>query len=299
MQEFSVIVAQSLTHAFKRLLSEKHLYQSVEVDLSAIPKIAHELRHTLAKPLTSNMRERGPRIPSTEDVTRIGMQTATRSWEPANPSLPGARPIPQGEPDYIEFQLPTINTFCTHCEANWPFNPIFDTYQLTVRALGQHQWFFLGYQCQQCKGLPVRFLVRREGLKLRLAGRDPIEVLPTPKELPKTQSKYFSDAMVAHHAGQTLAGLFLLRVFIEQFWRTVPAVQDLLKQDSRAPGERQGDAYQSSLPTDFKSRFPSLKDVYARLSEAIHAADAKATLFEEASAKIIEHFEARRLFKIT
>ena len=27
-----------------------------------------------------------------------------------------------------------------------------------------------------------------------------------------------------YHAGQTLAGLFLLRVFIEQFWRTFPAV---------------------------------------------------------------------------
>jgi hypothetical protein len=172
-------------------------------------------------------------------------------------------------------------------------------YQLSVRAPGQHQWFFLAYQCQQCKGLPVHFLVARKGLKLTLAGRGPIEVLPTPKVLPKHHAKYFSDAIVAHHAGQTLAGLFLLRVFIEQCWHTTPAVQELLNNDPRAPGERQGDTYQATLPSDFKARFPSLKDIYSRLSEAIHAADANASLFEEASAKIVEHFEARRLFKIT
>jgi hypothetical protein len=99
--------------------------------------------------------------------------------------------------------------------------------------------------------------MRREALKLRLAGRDPIEILPTPKVLPKAPSKYYSDAIIAHHAGQTLAGLFLLRVFVEQYWRTVPAVQALLTEEPRATGERQGDAYQSSLPTDFKNRFLS------------------------------------------
>src|SRR5437867_617571 len=42
MQEFEIIIGQALTSALKRLLSEKHLYQSVEVDLSAIPKVAGE-----------------------------------------------------------------------------------------------------------------------------------------------------------------------------------------------------------------------------------------------------------------
>lgn len=298
MKEFETIIAEALNTAFKRLLSEKHLYQSVEVDLSVIPKVAEQLRHKFVRPLTSNMRHTGPLMPSTAEVTKIGMQIATRYWEPANPTLPDERPITRGEPDQIEFQLPTINTFCSKCDTSWPFNPIFDPL-LTVRGPSQHQWFYLGYLCQQCKGLPVRFLVRREGFKIKLAGRDPIEVLPTPKALPKTLAKYYSDATVAHHAGQTLAGLFLLRVFVEQYWRTLPAVQKLLKKDPRATGERQGDAYQTTLPTDFKERFPSLKDVYARLSEALHAADANATIFEEASSKIVEHFDARRLFKIT
>lgn len=38
-----------------------------------------------------------------------------------------------------------------------------------------------------------------------------------PKDLPKAQKKYFSDAIDAHNSGQTLAGLFFLMTFIEQY----------------------------------------------------------------------------------
>jgi hypothetical protein len=135
-------------------------------------------------------------------------------------------------------------------------------------------------------------------MKLRLVGRDPIEVLPVPKVLPKDVSKFYSDAQIAHHAGQTLAGLFLLRVFIEQFWRTLPVVNELLQRDERATGEKQGEAYQTSLPNDFKSHFPSLKDIYGKLSSAMHNAEAKPDLFEASCVEIVEHFDARRLHKI-
>lgn len=197
----------------------------------------------------------------------------------------------------VHFDLPTINTFCDHCETRPPFNPVADGSYL-VQGLGRDEFFYLGYQCQQCKGQPIRFLVRREGLKLRLAGRYPLEVLPTPKVLPKSVSKYYGTAMVAYHAGQTLAGLFLLRVFIEQFWQTLPKIKTLLETQPRATGDEQGDAYQDTLPPDFKSRFPSLKDVYGRLSKAIHSADENADLFDDSCAKIVEHFDARRLYKI-
>jgi hypothetical protein len=131
-----------------------------------------------------------------------------------------------------------------------------------------------------------------------LAGRYPIEVLPTPKCLPKEQRKYYSNAMIAHHAGQTLAGLFLLRVFIEQFWRTIPAVQTIIQNQPKATGDEQGTAYQSTLPDDFKSRFPSLRDIYDKLSAALHSADENAALFDEACSKIEKHFAARKLFEL-
>ena len=141
--------------------------------------------------------------------------------------------------------------------------------------------------------------MRREGLKIRLSGRDPIEVVSLPEFLPKAQSKYYSNARIAHHAGQTLAGLFLLRVFIEQFWRSLPVMQALLKQDSRTPGEKQGEAYQGTLPKDFRSRFSSLSEVYSNLSAGMHSAEATAELFDDACRKIEEHFDARRLYRIS
>jgi hypothetical protein len=114
--------------------------------------------------------------------------------------------------------------------------------------------------------------------------------------IPKAQRKYFSDAIIAHHAGQTLAGLFLLRTFIEQFWRSLNVINEPL--DQRVTGEDLGAAYGQTLPADFKSRFPSLGDLYGKLSLAMHNADANGELFESTVTAVTEHCEARRLFRL-
>lgn len=164
------------------------------------------------------------------------------------------------------------------------------------RSQQAEQVFLFPYQCQQCKGPPIYFLVRRTGLKLTLCGRDPIEEVDVPKFLPKGQRKHFSDALIAHHAGQTLAGLFLLRTFIEQFWRSLGL--RVTPKSKRSTGDELAEAYNQTLPSSFRSQFPSLGDIYGKLSAAIHGADADSILFETAKAEIIEHFDARRLFKI-
>lgn len=199
----------------------------------------------------------------------------------------------------VPFALPSINTFCSTCDARPPFNPIDEMSSCVLEPRNDlTQWYNLAYECQQCKGLPVRFLVRREGLKLRLCGRDPIEAVPAPKFLPKGQSKFYSDAQIAHNAGQTLAAIFLLRSFVEQFWRSVPEVQRLIKGQPRATGDEQGTAYQDTLPVEFKNRFASLSEIYGKLSAAMHEANADARLFAESCQAVEEHFDARRLFKM-
>jgi hypothetical protein len=60
-----------------------------------------------------------------------------------------------------------------------------------------------------------------------------------------------------------LAGLFLLRVFIEQFAKSKV-------NGDFASGDALLDAYPTPLPDDFKGRFPSLKNLYSGLSMAIH-----------------------------
>jgi hypothetical protein len=152
------------------------------------------------------------------------------------------------------------------------------------------QVFALSYRCQPCKGPPEVFLVRRHGMKLALAGRAPIEHTAVPGYIPKTVRHFYSGAVVAHQSGQTLAGLFLLRIVIEQFAYASTGVRN------RADDALE--AYMAALPGDFKNRFTSLKSLYEKLSADIHAAAGSAELFKESAKAIAEHFDARRLFRI-
>jgi len=285
-------MAEAVARAFKQLLSEKHLYQYSEVDISFIPTVAKAIHDKMSPTILSGGRT--VKRSTIEDALAYCLGQTNTIWVPRGVISEiinfrsGFAPL--------DFELPTINTFCDECQERPPFNPAPKSY--LVLGAGQDELFLLGYQCQQCKGQPISFLVRRESLKLRLAGRYPLEVFQTPKVLPKSVSKYFGNAQIAHHAGQTLAGLFLLRVFIEQFWRTVPEVKKLIEVQPKATGDEQGSAYQVMLPQDFKSRFPSLTDVYDKLSAAIHSADENAELFDDSCAKIVDHFDARRLYKI-
>ena len=297
MRAFEEVISKAISEAFRNLLSGKHLYQSVELDLTGIPKAAEEVRKTFNNPISTTNPRPGPIKPPIEDVIAMGLRLAGKTWIPQGASFGPAMTISREGQQFVQFDLPTINTFCTHCQERWPFNPVYDILACTERD-GQTQSIYLGYQCQQCKGSPVRFLITRDGMKIRLAGREPIEVLPTPKVLPKTVSKFYSDAQVAHHAGKTLAGLFLLRTFVEQFWRTLPTVKELIANQPRATGDEQGEVYQKTLPTDFKDRFPSLPEIYGKLSAALHEAKADSQLFDESSAKVIKHFEARRLYEL-
>jgi len=294
-------MATAVEAALKVLLSEKHLYQGLDVDLAFMAGAAKQVEQERKDvPTTYHGMQRVSPPTGAEEIFATGKATVGQTWTPYI-RLGGGKPEMVtavgnvGSP--IQFGLPTINTFCDLCKASWPFNPV-PNGTLCVISDAQNAWFYLGYECQQCKAFVVRFLVRRHGFKLRLVGRDPIEVLPTPGVLPKSVSKYYSDGQIAHHAGQTLAGLFLLRTFVEQYWRTLQPVKELIAALPRATGDEQGEAYQKTLPDDFKARFPSLKDVYSQLSAAMHDARADAQLFEGSSAGIVKHFEARKLFEL-
>lgn len=295
MERLSEAMGQAVSDAFKILLSEKHLYQSITVDLTPVKMAENAAIEALESEVPSPMR-RGLSVNPKAFVEEQKAKVLSGLWF-AQQITPTTLNL-AADSIFIHFELPVINTFCNQCKERWPFQPVSGG-SYVIQGNGEDEFFYLGYKCcQPCKSEPIRFLVRREKLKLQLAGRYPMEVLPTPKVLPKSASKYYGDAMIAHHAGQTLAGLFLLRVFIEQFWRKVPEVQKLVAENSRATGDEQGKAYQATLPPALNSEFPSLKDVYGKLSEAIHSASADASLFDGSCAQIEEHFDARRLFKI-
>lgn len=294
----SKALAESIEKALKELLSTKHLYQKVEVDLKPVLDTSKAIQDQIARasgPLGGPRQSFPQTIVQIQQSDKIGVNWR---WTPNTQQILTMRVVGPAR-DWLDFELPSINTYCDRCKYRPPFNPIPDlSTSTTSPSSNTLQWYSLAYQCQQCQTEIVQFLVRRQGLKLKLTGRDPIEAVPPPKVLPKDQAKYFSNAVIAHQSGQTLAGIFLLRVFIEQFWRSAPAVQRIVEEQPRATGDEQGEAYQRDLPSEFKDRFPSLKEVYGDLSEAMHSADSDATLFDEACKKIEKHFDARRVFEL-
>ena len=291
MHLFNDEMRRVVAGALKRLLCEKHLYQSVEVDLKPLLEVSKRINIVMSEPGYSRQQARPPG--TLKELGESDESCVKIPWIIDGCDLKGALS------DMVPFALPSINTFCSTCASRPPFNPLDEMSSCVLDPNDERsQWYDLTYQCQQCKRTPVRFLVRREGLKLQLCGRDPIEAVPAPKVLPKAQSKFYSDAQIAHHAGQTLAAIFLLRTFIEQFWRSLPEVQAVLKDKPKPTGDEQGAAYQGTLPVDFKNRFPSLSDIYGKLSAAMHEADANTGLFEDSCQKVFEHFDARRVFKM-
>jgi hypothetical protein len=293
----------AITEAFRRLLEEKHLCQSVEVSTESIEAVAQAKHSKLLEQPAPGSTDRP--AASLKDYLYTGESIMNSPWAPdfeEKPALDAAHPAPAHpqRSQAIPCALPpTAHTYCAVCKDRWPFNP--------VRSLGRvehgqtnhsDQWFDLVYQCQSCKTELVRFYVRRQGRKLTLCGRDPFEEVAVPAVLPKDHAGFFGSAMLACQSEQTLAGIFLLQVFIEQFWRSLAPVKALLKAKPKATGDELGRAYAKTLPADFEKRFPSLLDIHDRLSDAIRRADPDEALFNEAAEQIAGHFDARRLYKL-
>jgi len=128
-------------------------------------------------------------------------------------------------------------------------------------------------------------MVRREGLKLTLVGRNHFEIPQVPNTLPKEEMNYFGEAVMAFNTGSVLAGLFMLRTTVEQYMRRVLDTREKLTGDDLA------DRYAQRLADDFpKERYPSFKTIYDELSACLHAADANEEQFLKSRAGIEKHF---------
>lgn len=315
-EQLSYSYKSAVTAALKTLLSEKHLYQSVEVSADLLQQYVLE-EQSFAKSRAQS-RSMGRNVESEVQRSKVEAESIVRDikalpWVKSTSSVLPAAVLPEG----LAIGFPTILTSCHLCDGRWPFNPA-SSFEITLSFHQQktpvtaleilvsamagtnpqtQQILVVQYQCQQCKGSPVTYMVRRVGQKITLVGRDPLEVVEVPPSIPKSQKKYYSNAVVAHHAGQTLSGIFMLRVFIEQFWHSLQPPSAAT--DTRTTGDEIGEAYNRTLPEDFKSRFPSLPDIYSKLSVAMHTANSDAELFTASINAIQEHFDARKLFKIS
>jgi hypothetical protein len=260
----------------KNLLETKHLYQHVTINAGQILK------------------------QQIESEDRPNLKAILTRW--AAQDLPKMRFVLYGQqvPNALTLIPPNASLFCRHCDRREAFASIWTADLPSPVPHGGRQIalpdgfqiFSLVYQCQRCFGKPEGFLVRREGWTLGLNGRSPIELVEVPKYIPKAESFFYRDAVIAFNSGKILAALFYLRVFIEQFGRRITGLL------GRVTGDEIMDAYYKSLPPPNRDQLPSLREWYDKLSEAVHTAKQDVALFETAKAQIEKHFDMRRVFEI-
>jgi hypothetical protein len=295
--KFRYRLAEFTADQLKLLLETKHLYQKVSLQPDDL------------------LAELAPPAPSKEALGRIENQNET--FQQLASSFLNER-LTVSDTLVFDNKQPVrclvvgnVKLFCAKCGGKEAFRPIWvedvtnqirllyyqqkiavtPSFKLSFRASFQH--IVLVFQCQRCEGKPVAFLLKRDGMDLYLEGRSPIEHVEIHQSLPKKEGKWFRDAIVAHQSGKTLAGLFYLRTFIEQFARRMTGTLN-----DKKSGDQIMSAYSDDLPDRVRDAAPSLKEMYEKLSEAIHGAKEDSKLFETAKEKIEEHFEFRRLYKL-
>jgi hypothetical protein len=272
----------------KMLLEEKHIYQLVVMEVKPII-LAWVAK---AKPLGAVVQE--------DEFDKIHFTLGDRQVEFLERGISAAIPV-------MTLIIENPKLFCITCGEPEVFRPVwyqdvvnemrrprtFASRQNAEAAADGFRLFYLTFQCQRCLGKPEGFIVRREGWKLALHGRSPMEFVDVPKHIPKEERGHFRDALIAVHGGKALAGLFYLRTFIDQFARRVTG------ETGRRSGDELMEDYYKLLPAAHRDTMPNLKEWYGKLSEPIHTGKANEVLFEEAREAIDRHFDMRRLFRIS
>jgi hypothetical protein len=279
--------------ALKTLLEDKHLYQSVSIDIGAITDRWRD-----------RMTETDLRMLAAAGGTGVSRLHFLLSDSPLRSSDPSG--TLSGVPTIL---VQNVKLYCGPCEGREVFAPVWfrDIEREVGRQAISHapgrpvaggasdgptQVIAIGLRCQRCLGDLNVAVVRRSAWKLILEGRSPMEHVEVPKFIPKTESHLYRDAVIATNAGKTLAALFYLRTFIEQFARRRTGLR------GKETGETIMNAYSKTLPLAQRDSMPSLGEWYDKLSGALHSAHADADLLTTATVAIDQHFDIRRVFRM-
>ena len=233
------------------LLENKQLYQNIDINHknieSFISKQKDERVRRILKSFPSN---RGISAKESDELLKDNLnkyfsEISGYPWhvvaEPDENSHQSAEQIIKD--NYIRVVLPTINIVCKKCKVHpMPHNPInIEHYQNQLTLLRTHppqndihQLLILPYQCQKCKGEPLIFMIKRTNQKMQLVGRSQFSLVLISKSIPKEESKYYNEAIIAFRAGKTLAAIFYLRTMIEQYLRRILHVKDRISGEDLA-----------------------------------------------------------------
>jgi len=266
---------KAFSRAIQTLLQEKHLYQSEMIDWS--------------RPLGDTRYE-------TE-----GIPYAKACWHPEGcPQTEGAAARAEASGlSLFAFPLLPIQAWCAECQEPTEFRPELPRCRSVCGPDSPaEQALLLSFACRVCANRRITFLVTRAGERLQLSGRDPIEALPIPSSIPKSVARFYAEAQLTHNSGQSLAALYLLREFIERFWRLLPEVQDALSRTPRMNAGEIAGIYAALLPLDFRTQYPSLMDCHRALTAAIQEQASRPDVFQFCLAEILDHLDGRRFRRL-
>lgn len=285
------LLNREIEDAYQTLLETKNLYQKVTIDWDKV--ISGMLPQVIGAYHAEFSQHVAP-VPKMPFVPVMQLQVV-------NPQGTSGE---LGRIPLVLF-LKNVVMFCRVCDRREAFRPLLykdlttELRQLSSSGIAPNlkmpsgfQDFIVVYQCQRCEGTPETLLIRRDGWGLSLAGRSPMASVEVPNFIPKKEAEFLRDAVIANGSGRTLAGLFYLRTFIEQFGRRVTGIS------GKATGSEILSEYAKTLPSHLRDSMPSLAEWYDKLSAAIHAANPDEGLFKEAQVKIEKHFEIRKAMSI-
>lgn len=277
------LLNDQITQRTRELLETKHLYQQINLELSAlVERETKTLDHQMKVSVGSAVRT-----------------SIAQAW------FASVTPVAVDEdlPTPLTLSVQTVKLFCAKCERVEAFRAIFiadvlrPTFGLYSHvkhpATATAQTFVLSFSCQSCgeSAIPDVLLIQRRGEHLQLCGRSPMEQLPAVEGIPKEDQKLLSSARIARNSGQALAGIALIRCFLEQFAR----------RDTKSTewGDRLMATYHASLPPEFPSQFRTFVSLYSDLSAALHSASESTDVFDASLERIVEHFTARKLYRVS
>jgi hypothetical protein len=293
---------EAFSKALEELLQEKNLCQSVAIDQGFIKTWAFAGVEERGRDFYQGG---GDRRLSHEQNESAGAHILNARWYPDGCGVAAEEPYstPGSRMRYEQaysFSLPQIRRSCPECLDRTIYKADLPRCRFVAgKEPGDEQTLLLSYECQGCLNQRAKFLVTRKGDRLRLSGRDALEILPVPFSVPTVVSDYFAEAQIAHQSGQNLSSFVMLREFIEQFWRSLPEMQEPLSVSSRMTPTEIGECYAAQLPLEFKAQYPSLTDCYRWLCDAIHGSPMRRDIFEFCLRDIVEHLDGRRFRRLT
>jgi hypothetical protein len=283
-------ISEASGSALKELLETKHLYQKVQIPADSVIKEARKSTYNACLIFDQDLAlvlKTSPNFILSSNLLRLMDRSGAAET-------------------CLTLIIKNVKLFCNRCQSKEAFRPVW--YKDLANEIARHdvaplmrlpksfQIFFLIYECQACppgETTPEAFLVRRTGWELFLEGRSPMETVPVESFIPKEERAFFRDAVIAKNSGKTLAGLFYLRTFIEQYARRKVNISERLN------GDELLSKYADTIPLPQRDQMPSLREWYDKLSDALHSAKEDAVLFDQAKQEIERHFDFRRLFHIS